>query len=151
MAVTAPSLDWGKILSQGAIAGIAGGIALALFLFVALGLLPVHLTPVQILTADGHYVHADSPVVGLLAHLVVSALWGIGYAYVAATRPSAVANPWLAGVVYGAIVWLLMQFILILGAVWPGLAPIGFAVQIVGHTLFFGIPVAFTTRALARR
>src|SRR6185503_9143733 len=103
-----------KVLSQGAIAGVAGGVALALFLFIALGLLPVHLTPVQILTADAHYVHADSPFVGLLAHLVVSVLWGIGYAYVAATRPAAVANPWLAGIVYGLVVWLLMQFILIL-------------------------------------
>jgi len=48
------------------------------------------------------------------------------------------------------VVWLLMQFILILGVVWPGLSPIGFAVQIVAHTLFFGVPVAWTTRALAR-
>jgi len=151
MAVNALSLGWGKIVSKGAIAGIVGGIVIALFLFVALGLLPVHLTPVQILTSFAHYIHAESPVVGLLAHLVVSILWGIGYAYVAATRPAAVASPWLAGVVYGLIVWLLMQFILILGAVWPGLTPIGFVVQIVAHTAFFGIPVAFTTRALARR
>ncbi|HEY8321451.1 MAG TPA: hypothetical protein VIG46_06670, partial [Candidatus Baltobacteraceae bacterium] len=64
---------------------------------------------------------------------------------------AAVASTWLAGVVYGLIVWLLMQFILILGAVWPGLSPIGFVVQIVAHTAFFGIPVAFTMRALARR
>jgi len=151
MAVTSTPLDWGKVLSQGAVAGIVGGIVLALFLFIALGLMPVHLTPLQILTADAHSIHADNPYVGLLARLVVSALWGIGYAYVAATRPAAVESPWLAGVVYGAIVWLLMQFILILGAVWPGLSPVGFALQIVAHTLFFGIPVAFTARALARR
>jgi hypothetical protein len=150
MAVNATPLNWGKILSRGAIAGIVGGIVLALFLFIALGLMPIHLTPSQILTADAHYIHADNPLVGLLAHLVVSMLWGIGFAYVAATRPAAVASPWLSGLVYGLIVWLLMQFILILGAVWPGLSPTGFVVQIVAHTLFFGIPVAFTTRALAR-
>jgi len=151
MAANTTPLDWGKILSQGAIAGITGGIVLALFLFLALGLMPIHLTPLQLLTADAHYIHAESPYVGLLAHLVVSMLWGIGYAYVAATRPAAVESPWLAGVVYGAIVWLLMQFILILGAVWPGLSPTGFILQIVAHTGFFGIPVAFTARALARR
>jgi len=151
MAVNATPLDWGKVLSQGAIAGIVGGIVLALFLFIALGLMPIHLTPLQILTADAHYVRADNPYVGLLAHLVVSILWGIGYAYVAASRPAAVESPWLAGVVYGLIVWLLMQFILILGAVWPGVSLTGFVLQIVAYTLFFGIPVAFTARALARR
>jgi len=151
MAANTTPLDWGKVLSQGTIAGLAGGIVLALFLFVALGLMPVHLTPLQILTADAHYIHADNPYVGLLAHLVVSILWGIGYVYVATTRPAAVESPWLAGVVYGVIVWLLMQFILILGAVWPGLSPTGFIVQIVAHAAFFGLSVAFTARALARR
>jgi len=152
MAANTTSLDWGKILSQGAIAGLAGGIVLALFQLVALELMPVHLTPLQFLTADAHYIHADSAYVGLLARLVVGILWGIGYVYVAATRPAAVESPWLAGVVYGLIVWLLMQFILILGAVWPGFVSLtDFALQIVALTLFFGIPVAFTARALARR
>jgi hypothetical protein len=149
MAVNAPPPDWGKVLMQGAVAGIVGAIALAIFLMVALGSM-AHLTPVQILMADAHDVGSDSPVVGLLAHLAVGVLWGIGYVYVAATRPVAVASPWLAGVVYGLIVWLLMQFILILGGLWPGLSPIGFVLQIVAYTLFFGLPVAFTTRALAR-
>ena len=150
MAVNATPLDWGHILSRGAIAGIVGGIVLALFLFIALGLMPIHATPAQILAADAHNIHSDNPFIGLLARLVVSILWGIGYAYVVATRPSAVMSPWLAGVVYGLIVWLLMQFILILGAVWPGLSPSGFVLQIVASTLFFGVPVAFTTRAFAR-
>ena len=136
-------------MTRGAVAGVVGGIVLALFLFAALGAM-AHISPVQILTMDAHNVHSDNPLVGLLAHLAVSVLWGIGYAYVAATRPSAIANVGLAGVVYGAIVWLLMQFILILGAVWPGLSPIGFVLQIVAHTLFFGVTVALATRALSR-
>lgn len=150
MAVNAPPLDWGKVLTRGVVAGIVGGVVLALFLIIALGAMAIHLTPAQVLAADARYVHSDNPFVGLLAHLAISILWGIGYAYVAATRPAAVASPWLAGVVYGVIVWLLMQFILILGAVWPGLSPVGFVLQIVAYTLFFGLPVAFTTRALAR-
>ena len=131
MAANATPLNWGNILLRGAIAGVVGGIVLALFLFV-----------VQI--------HPNGPFGALLAQLVIAILWGIGYAYVAATRPAAVASPWLAGVVYGLVVWLLMQFILILGAVWPGFSLSGFALQLLAYTAFFGIPVAFTTRALAR-
>jgi uncharacterized membrane protein YagU involved in acid resistance len=149
MASNATSLNWGKIVTQGAIAGVVGGIVIALFLFLALGAI-FHMSPADVLTMDAHNVKSDSPLVGLLAHLVVSILWGIGYAYAAATRPNIAGQPWISGIVFGVIVWVLMQFILMLGAVWPGLTLQTTAIGLIAHMLFFGIPVALTARALQK-
>ena len=117
--------------------------------FLALGAI-FHMSPADVLTMDAHNVKSDSPLVGLLAHLVVSILWGIGYAYAAATRPNIAGQPWISGIVFGVIVWVLMQFILMLGAVWPGLTLQTTAIGLIAHMLFFGIPVALTARALQK-
>ncbi len=77
----------------------------------------------------------------------MSILWGIGYAYTAATRPQINTHPWLSGVTYGAIVWVLMQFVLMLGEVFPPITPMSFLIGIIADVVFFGIPVALMIRA----
>jgi uncharacterized membrane protein YagU involved in acid resistance len=149
MASNVTSLNWGKIATQGAIAGVVGGIVIALFLFLALGAI-FHLSPAVVLTMDAHNVKSDNPLVGLLAHLAVSILWGIGYVYAAATRPNIATKPWISGIAFGVVVWVLMQFVLMLGAVWPGLTLQTTAIGLLAHMVFFGIPVALTTRALQK-
>ncbi len=148
MASNIASLDWGKIILRGVVAGLVGGIVLALFLWAWFA--PQGATLASIFRLDAHYVHSDDPLIGALAHLGVGVAWGIGYAYAAATRPNIAKMPVLSGFVYGFIVWLLMQFVLMLGALWTPITLPMLGVELLAFTIFFGIPVALTTRALTR-
>jgi len=149
MQSNAPALNWGRLITQGVLAGVVGAIALAAATYVVTGL-PHHLSIAGVFLSYASLVHSDNAWVGGLAHLLVSIGWGIGYAYVAATRPNVASSPWLSGLVYGCIVWLLMQFVLMLGDVWPGITLVGFLQQIFVHTVFYGLPVALTVRAASR-
>lgn len=149
MAAAANQLNWSRMLQQGIIAGIVSGIAIGAFLFITL-FLPVHGTIAQMFASDAHNIHQTSALIGALAHFCVSAAWGIGYAYIANTRPAIVTNVWMSGILYGIIVWLAMQLVLMAGGVWQPYPLLAVLLVIVAHTLFFGVPVALTVRALTK-
>lgn len=148
MASNIASPDWGRILLRGVVAGLVGAIVLAVFLWAWFA--PQGATLASIFRLDAHDVRSDDPLIGALAYLGVSLAWGIGYAYAAATRPNIANQPLLSGFVYGFIVWLLMQFVLMLGELWVPITLPTLGTQLLAHTIFFGIPVALTTRALTR-
>ena len=50
---------------------------------------------------------------GALIHAIVSVGWASGYAYIAATRPATTRRWIVAGIVYGLIVYSIMQVILL--------------------------------------
>ena len=72
--------------------------------------------------------------------------WSIGYAYVAATRPQLSARPALSGIVFGGIVYVVMQIVLYgVGAEQTHTAQqVGFGLA--ATCLLFGLPVAFIAR-----
>lgn len=139
-------------------AGLAGGVIIDAYLWLTT-LLPTH-TPITSMwqfvasTAFGKGAFADPAYAwaGLAIHLLVGTGWGIGYAYVAATRPSIVARWAVAGIVYGIVVYVIMSIILLAdnNFTYPPTID-AFLNAVIAHALFFGVPVAFIVGRSSRR
>jgi uncharacterized membrane protein YagU involved in acid resistance len=145
---SAQRLNWARVLARGAVAGIMGGILIDAFLYAAT-LAPNHegiLRLWQFIASSAFgkvaYTSLAYAWAGLAMHLLVSIAWGIGYSYLSATQPAVNASPIFSGVLFGIIVYVVMQ--LALASV--GLLVIRSASQVLiaicAHTIFFGVPVA---------
>lgn len=152
----AQSTNWNRIIRQAIVAGTVGGIIIDLFLYLTM-IAPAHgsITSMWQWVASGAFGKAafTSPLfiwVGLLIHFIVSIAWAGGYAFLASTRLYMTERWVISGLVYGFIVMVFMV-LLQLGAQvfqWPG--ETGWLLSLVAHTVFFGLPVAFTISRLDR-
>jgi len=140
-------------LIAGAIAGMLGGAMMAMFTMIATGtylhmgfFTPLYAIasplagPQSMMTAmhGGVFYFALGPaVLGLVVHMMWSALWGIIFGLIAAGLHLRGAAAVIAGMVYGVLIMLVMNFILlpIVGA--PNLLTLlGGPTFIIGHLLF---------------
>lgn len=151
MATVVP-LNWGRIVLSGVLAGIAGGICIDLFIYVT-SLLPAHasiLSLWQFIASTGFgkvaYTSISYAWVGLAMHFCVSIGWGIGYAYMAHTKPVINRQPLISGFLFGLVVYIVMQFVLFSVQALKTPDAVSVYMGILGHTVFFGIPVAFAAR-----
>jgi len=98
----------GETAVDGLLAGLAGGAAMALFLLLVGWLTG---TPPQTTLAYFDPAQAGSWLTGLLAHLAVAAIYGVGFGLLMGVlgriRPSALRRLWLWGMAYGLALWLL--------------------------------------------
>ena len=152
---TMQALNWRDIIVRGLIAGIIGGILIDAFLYVAT-LVPQG-QPITVIwqsvasTALGKGAFADpnSAWVGLCMHLATSIAWGVAFSYVAHTRPYVPQHPYVSGIVYGIIVMIIMQIVLMVSKSWTAPTVSSFLIDVVAHTVFFGLPVSlYVSRAL---
>jgi len=129
-------------LSVGLLAGLAGGILLALFLL-------------AVQAAGGSALVVNSGL-GALPDVVLLFLvaigWALGYVYSVQSRPQLLEQPWISGVVFGVIVYVFRQIVLALNGAWhvpatPGVVAVG----LVAHVVFYGIPVALLISRFLRR
>lgn len=155
MATTAP-LNWGRIVLRGIVAGIAGGVILDLFIYFT-GVLPHHGSMLTVwqnvaLTAFGKVAltSASYAWAGLALHFAVSIGWAIGFAYLAEKQPGVNAQPVLSGVIFGFVVYLVMQMVLYTAQALVITGAMQVVSGIIAHTVFFGLPVALVTRAQTR-
>jgi hypothetical protein len=87
---------------------------------------------------------------GVLVHLTVAVGWSYAYLATAQTLPQLLRRPAISGIVFGAVVWFVMQAILLpIGKNAPITIP-SFDQQIIAHTLFFGLPLALVASRIAR-
>jgi hypothetical protein len=88
--------------------------------------------------------------IGLAMDTVVSLVWGFVFAWLYVSAPIVRQNVVVAGLCFGAIVMVVMLYVIV---------PIGHAVRmtstishvinvLVAHTVFFGLPIALTLRAM---
>jgi hypothetical protein len=155
MAVVA-RLDWGRVVLRAISAGIAGGFCIELFLYLAT-VLPHHGSMLAIWqfiasTAFGKVAFTSTRYAwaGLAMSFVVSIAWAVGYGYLAATQSSVEARPIVSGLVYGFVVWGVMQLVLYTVQALH-INSFGDAiVNIIAHTVFFGLPVALVTNSQMR-
>jgi hypothetical protein len=147
-------LNWSRIVLHGVIAGIVGGILIELFLYIA-QLLPAHTSAIaawQFIasTAVGKvaFTSASYAWLGLAMHFCVSIAWAIGYNYLAKTQRSINGQPVISGLVFGLVVYVVMQLVLFSVQLLTITSVRQIVVGIIAHTVFFGLPVAMTTRAL---
>lgn len=152
---TVQTLNWGKIISRGVIAGIIGGILIDGFLYVMTAM-PQHL-PITVIweyvasAAFGKaaYANPNSAYLGFLMHFVVSMGWGCAFSYVAHSREQIAAHPYLSGIVFGAIVMVIMDVVTMAGGVMPPVTLTGTLVSLVAYCAFFGLPVSlYVSRAV---
>lgn len=80
------------------------------------------------------------------AHFCTGVGWGIGYAYMAHTRPAINKQPIISGFIFGVIVYIVMQFVLfsVQALKVPDIMTV--YLGILACTVFFGIPIAFVAR-----
>jgi hypothetical protein len=151
-------VSWSRIFVQALVAGIAGAILIDLYLWVTT-LLPHHagigviwrfiastVLGKSALTAPG------SALIGACIHLIVSLGWAGGYAYIATAHPATTQRWLVAGIVYGLVVYTIMQVILLAdnNFTYPP-TPNAFLNALVAHAVFFGLPVAYIVHVMQRQ
>lgn len=89
-----------------------------------------------------------SAVLGLIADLAVSLIWAAIFVGLAARVPAITRRPLLFGVLFGIVVLMVMNYCVVpLGAAHSSPTTLtNFLNNLLAHTLFFGIPVAYVAR-----
>jgi hypothetical protein len=145
-------------LTAGLVAGIAGGVFIAVFVFaaeLAAGM------PPSVLWTNFAFVAATllgpsaggSPLVmpiGLGLHFCVAIGWALGYAYLVRTQPQLVARPWVSGAGFGIVVYVFMMIVLITAGQYHRPPPGVLGTQLIAHIAFYGIPVALIVARMLR-
>lgn len=84
----------------------------------------------------------DPVLFGVLAHLFISIGWAYGYTDLASRTAALSRAPWISGPVFGLLVFLAMQLILLSVHQFHTFTPLAFLNNMILHTLFFGTPIA---------
>jgi uncharacterized membrane protein YagU involved in acid resistance len=152
MAERAPST--GSMLVTGVIAGAVGGILFSAY-FVLVALAITHsvdfIRPSQFDASAvvGKVAFTDPryALLGIAVHFTLSIAWAVGYAYAAVQTPQVRAQPIVSGIVYGIIVYVAMLLVQVAAGVFVPPNTVMLVESLIAHTVFFGLPVAFITRA----
>jgi hypothetical protein len=143
------SVNWAGIARAGILAGIAGCIAFVLFVYLT-SLLPVHASILAIGAAAASDAMgksgASSPAIGFVFLLAAAIGWAVAYAYLAHTRPIVNKKPLVSGFIFGAVVYVVMQFVLFSVQALKVPDVLSVYLGLLAATVFFGIPVAAVAR-----
>lgn len=122
-----------------ALTGIAAGLAGAALLGVALSAAGVR-APTRTAALEFGALFA-----------AIAVAWAIGYAYLAATRPQLNGSPYISGIVFGGVVYVVTQIALygIAAEQTHTAAQVGFGLA--ATCLLYGLPVAILTRSLSKK
>ncbi len=150
--------SWGRIAAQVLLAGLAGAVLLDCYLFVTKllphgnGIVGMWQWIASTVLGKSALANPGSAAVGAALHLLVSIGWAAGYVYIAVNHPASTRRWFVAGIVYGLIVYTIMQVILLADGnfIYPP-TPNAFVNDLIAHALFFGVPVALVVRALQPR
>lgn len=138
-------------IGPGLLGGLLGAVFIDAYLLITLVVVQhaIKLTTFYQVAASallGEVAYADPATVwlGLGIHIVVSLAWGVGYAYVAAGAPQLLARPLVSGIVFGAVVYVAMGIFAAAAGAFRAATPGALLNAAIAHTLFFGVPVAYT-------
>lgn len=96
-----PRLPWLRIAVSGALAGLAGGVAFGVLMWLN-----------GMLTAVGMLIRQPTLLAGVLVHMAISALFGILYGVIVSQTPGGRVNESILGIVYGLFWWAVGGLIL---------------------------------------
>jgi len=87
---------------------------------------------------------------GIAVLIVGCVLWAYGYLYAAESQPQLFTRPFVSGIFFGIVVWLMMQLMLLPFGMFhpPGLYE--FDRELIGFMFFFGLPLALVASRLSR-
>ncbi|MDQ6780044.1 MAG: hypothetical protein M3Z37_02680 [Candidatus Eremiobacteraeota bacterium] len=145
MAVSTRSQSRTHPLAVGFVAGIIAAILIELFLLAA-----NHANPIQVwqwiasgLVGSVPFTATIYAWLGLGLHFVISILFSIIYAYAATSIETLTRRPVLSGIIYGFVVIIAMHVPIVLTHMAPAPADAKTViVSLIGHTVFFGLPLA---------
>ena len=86
---------------------------------------------------------------GLALHFVMSFLWAGVFLAIALLRPSLALHPYVCGVVFGIIVFFAMRLVVLPLSAFPypvNFKPVATILDLLSHTLLFGVPIALAVR-----
>jgi hypothetical protein len=89
--------------------------------------------------------------IGLLLYCGASLGWAYGYAGLASRNPALARAPWISGSVFGVLVLIAMQSMLLSVHQFHPFSPLGFLNLVILYTAFFGVPLALTVARLQKR
>jgi hypothetical protein len=95
---------------------------------------------------------AAGSVLGLAVHFTLMGIMVAWFVIAARNVPALTDKPWLAGLIYGLITYVVMNLIVVplrFPAAWPP-APLSVATQLFAHIVLVGWPTAFITRRYLR-
>jgi hypothetical protein len=87
---------------------------------------------------------------GVVFHVLVSIGWGLGYAYAAQREAQLVRRPLLSGLGFGLVVYFAMQLVLVQANLFEAPTPASVGSGLLGHCVFFGLPVALVVARMTR-
>src|SRR5579872_1754306 len=137
-----------NMIAAGVAAGVTGGVLIDAFLAVV-----NHMSPIAIwqfvasgLVGGVAFTSPSYAVLGFIMHFVISIAWALIYGAAALRAPALVQRPVLSGLLYGVVVMLGMTMLLAIKHLGPAGVPdaLTLAKNLIGHTVFFGLPVALT-------
>ena len=91
-------------------------------------------------------------ILGLVVHYALMAVMVAVFVLVARSRPTLLDRPWLAGLVYGLITYVVMNLVVVplrFPAAWPPKA-LSIATQLFAHIVLVGWPTALIARRSLR-
>lgn len=149
--------NWNLIVRQALLAGLGAGVCMEIYLLLTT-VVPAHGSVVQtwqwIASAALGQVAFSSPtyaIVGLIVHFCVSIAWAGGYAYLA-QQQTFMNQRWLiSGIVYGFVVYIFMDLILLGVRMFVPPPPLGLVNAVIAHCIFFGVPLAYVTARTSAR
>ena len=86
---------------------------------------------------------------GLALHFAMSFAWAAGYLAVALRAPSVARRPWVSGIAFGVVVFLVMRLVVLPLSAFPypvTFKPLATVLDLLSHTLLFGVPIAWSVR-----
>jgi hypothetical protein len=158
MAIAAPApISWNRIVIQALAAGIVGGALFDVYLWLTPlatahpGILGIWTSIASTVGGKTMIANPNAPWIGLGVHAATSIVWAGAYAYVAAQQDFVRRRWYISGPVYGLVVYLVMQLVLLVSGnfEYPH-SPNDFVSALIAHAAFFGLPVAFVVSALGR-
>jgi hypothetical protein len=157
MPSTAP-ISWGRVAAQALVAGLIAAAVFDFYVWLTI-VLPAHSSMIALwqfaastLLGNGAFADPSFAVLGVAVHAIVGIGWAGAYAYLAARQPSLNVRWYASGPVYGIVVEIVMQLILLAGnAFRPPPTPNAFLNDVIACAIFFGLPLAFVVKTLDAR
>ncbi len=143
-------------LAAGVAAGAGAAVLVIVYLFVLswIGTAPGPGTfftiAAAVLLGPAAYATPAAAAIGVVLTFVLAIGWAIGYVYLARSQPQLVARPLLSGAGFGLIVYTFSQVAMLGAGIRHQLTPGLMAEELLGHLVFYGIPVALIVASLAK-
>ena len=86
---------------------------------------------------------------GLLCHFAMAYVWAGIFVAAARRLPILTRQPVLSGIVFGVVVFFIMRLVVLPLSAFPypvSFKPLGTVLDLLSHTLLFGVPIALATR-----